>query len=103
MRLGAAELFLVLLTFGEALGLGLGLAVVMVPFLIAIMGMAFAKAVAAAVITGVVGVLLTLVAITYLALRFALAGPMIVADNQFRLLESWQMTKGHVGALFQTG
>jgi hypothetical protein len=45
-------------------------------------------------------VIACLVVMVLIALRFSLAGPMTFADKQFRLFESWTLTKGHVGELF---
>jgi hypothetical protein len=39
-------------------------------------------------------------ALMWLAVRFSMAGPMMVADGQFRLFESWTLTRGHAGELF---
>jgi hypothetical protein len=39
----------------------------------------------------------------WLGLRFCLVAPMIYADRKFRLFESWTLTRGHVGRLFQIG
>ena len=103
MRLGKAELFLALIAIGAGIAIGIGVVVAMIPFVIVIVLLAASHAVAAAVIVGVIGVLALFIVMFYVVLRFSLIAPMIVHDNDFRLMESWAMTKGKVGALFGVG
>lgn len=102
MRLGMAELYLLLLTIAEAMVLGFGMVIAILPIVFLAVALGVAKAVAAAIIVGIVGGIVLIGAVLYFALRFALAGPMIIADNEFRFFESWRMTKGHVWPMFQT-
>jgi hypothetical protein len=51
-------------------------------------------------IARVVTVIVALVAFVVIALRLSLAPPMTFAEKNFRLFESWKLTKGHAGALF---
>jgi hypothetical protein len=44
-----------------------------------------------------------MVALVLVGLRFVFVGPMMVDDGKFHLMESWTLTKGHVGALFVIG
>jgi hypothetical protein len=39
----------------------------------------------------------------WLGLRFCMVAPLIFADRKFRLFESWSLTRGRVGRLFQVG
>jgi hypothetical protein len=100
MRVGAPELYVVLLFVGAYFALGLGLVAVIIVAAIIIGIMVALHAIWAAVIFGVAAVIASIGAMIYFALRFALVGPMIVEDGQFHLAESWALTRGHVGALF---
>lgn len=102
LRLGKSELFLGLVVLAGAIMLGLGVAVV------AMIGVALGFAVAgisesALAIYAVVASLALIVALFWLLLRFSLSGPMSVAEKNFRLFESWPLTRGHVLSLFLVG
>ncbi|MFI4976361.1 MAG: hypothetical protein ACHP84_17645 [Caulobacterales bacterium] len=103
MRLGMAELYLVLILFGERIVFGFGVLILALPFLIVIAVMAANHAWVAAAATGVAAGLLIVIAAIWAALRLSLVGPMTVADNQFRLAEGWRLTRGHVMSLFGVG
>jgi hypothetical protein len=109
LRFGKAELWQGLLQF--ALGVGMFvILLVMVLIFALIFGAAFVGMMAAGQsgsaqwpaigVGGVLAGLVFLVLFWWLALRFSLAGPMTFADKQFRLFESWSLTKGHSARLF---
>jgi hypothetical protein len=50
-----------------------------------------------------IAMLLAVVGLLIVSLRFSLAGPMIVEDGRFHLIESWRLTRGHVSALLLVG
>lgn len=49
----------------------------------------------AAIVTACVGSLVAFGVVLWVALRLSMAAPMTFVDNQFRLFESWSLTKGH--------
>jgi hypothetical protein len=102
-RVSMAELYVFLLTVGASYAAGFVIFIPLIPIAIVIVGLVAAHAYAAAIVVGVVAVLALLAAVLYLALRFSLVGPMIVQDGKFHLMESWTLTRGHVGGLFATG
>lgn len=108
LRLGAKELWVAL----TSVVLSILLALIALAILIA------AGAVCAALIMGakaagapegvqallaVLAVIAGIVAFTWVAVRFSLALPMTFADGQFRVFESWTLTRGHAGQLFVLG
>jgi len=103
LRVGAAELFMVLLSFGAGFVVALSIMVAAIPFVIVIVILAMQKMVAAAILVGVLAALVLIVASIYILLRFAFVVPMMVEDGQFHLFDAWSRTKGHVGALFVIG
>lgn len=103
LRVGKAELFLFLITIGAGIALAVGIVVLMIPVGIMIGVMAAMHAVGGAITVGVVAALALFVGLFYVVLRFSLVAPMMVAENDFRLMESWNMTRGKVGSLFCIG
>ncbi|HKT54473.1 MAG TPA: hypothetical protein VJP88_08470 [Caulobacteraceae bacterium] len=100
LRAGAPELFLGILTIGAAFAFFMGFFVFAVVVGVVIGVLVVSHAGLAAAILGVIAIFGALIAMVYVALRFSLAGPMMVADGKFHLGESWTLTRGHVGALF---
>lgn len=106
LRFGAAELWLILLTLVVGVLFGLALVVVM------IVGGGFTAALVYALKdagAGPIALVVTVAVvaftwlITWLALRLSMAAPMTFAERQFRLFESWTLTRGHAGSLFGVG
>lgn len=106
LRFGAAELWLILLTLVVGVLFGLALVVVM------IVGGGFTAALVYALkdagagpiaLVVTVAVVASTWVITWLALRLSMAAPMTFAERQFRLFESWTLTRGHAGSLFGVG
>ncbi|HWA63547.1 MAG TPA: hypothetical protein VG939_19370 [Caulobacteraceae bacterium] len=96
LRLGMSELYLCVLAVGAYFAFSIGLAVVMIPIFIVVAILAAVHAVAAAVVFAVIAVVAVFLGLIYLALRYSMVGPMIVADGQFHFAESWRLTRGRV-------
>jgi hypothetical protein len=102
LRLGAAELFLVLLIFG--LGFVANFAVLpLMPLMLVIGGLVLAHQWIAAIIVGVLTFVAMIAIVIYLELRFVLLAPMIIDDGKFHFLEAWRLSRGRVGRLFLVG
>jgi hypothetical protein len=99
LRLGMQEVWQALLSFVMAMLLAVLFCVAFIVggILAAILAAVLGKAAGIGV---VLVMLVTFVACIYITLRFALAPAMTFADRNFRLFESWKLTRGHVGALF---
>ncbi|AZS20548.1 MULTISPECIES: hypothetical protein [unclassified Caulobacter] len=97
LRLGSREMWLTLLLLVEQV------LIMIVAFVVALV-IAVLAAVAgvsggengamAAVTTAFAGAAVAIAVLVWLALRLSMAAPMTFADNQFRLFESWALTKG---------
>jgi hypothetical protein len=103
LRVGAPELFMVLLIIGGYIALVIGMIVAIIPIAIVIGFLVAMHQTAAAVIVGVIAAVVLIIALFYLLLRFSLIGPMMVDDGKFHLGESWTLTRGKVGSLFVIG
>ncbi len=103
LRVGAAELFLGVVAIAAYIAFIVALIVVMIPTAIIVGVLAGTHNPAAAVIVGVIVGVLAFVGTIYVGLRFSFVGPMMVQDNTFRLMESWNLTRGRVGALLAIG
>jgi len=114
MRFGAAEGWLMLVSFVRGLLIFLVQMVFLIPITIVTVAVAAAGAAAsghaaggaaagAAMLIGGVLRLAMYGVLIWLYLRFSLAGPMTFVDRQFRLFESWTLTKGQGWRLFAVG
>ena len=103
LRVSLAEVFVALLSYGASIVIALAVVLCAIPFVIAVLVLALNKLTAAAVIVGVLGALVLIVALIYVLLRFAFVIPMMVDDGKFHLFDAWSLTKGHTGALFVIG
>jgi hypothetical protein len=103
LRVGAPELFLAILSVAAFIALVIGLVVVTIPVAIfsgvVIGATGQGGGIAAALIILVVMFVAMIAAVLFIGLRFALVGPMMVADSQFHLFESWTLTRGRLGSL----
>jgi hypothetical protein len=101
LRVGAAELFLALLTFAAFIVLIVAMIVVMIPIgiLIAIVAVTSHGAGAGYATIIPIVVLVVLIGILVVGLRFSFVGPMMVEDDRFHLFESWSLTRGRMGSL----
>jgi len=99
LRFGVPELLILAMQF--AIGLLFNLAFIpLVPVMLVAGGLLAAHQVLAGAIVGVLGLLVAMVLMIYVALRFALIGPMIVEDGRFHFIDAWAITRGKVGSLF---
>lgn len=103
LRLGAPELFVVILSFELSFVLAFCLIIALIPFGIAIGFLAANRDYLAAGVVGGLALLALLVGGIYVAARFAFVVPMMVDDGQFHLFDAWTLTKGRVGGVVLTG
>lgn len=97
LRLGAREMWLTLLFVVEQVLLMIVVFVValVIAVLAAVAGFSGGEnGMMAAVGTAFVGAAVAIVVLLWVALRLSMAAPMTFVDNQFRLFESWSLTKG---------
>jgi hypothetical protein len=104
LRLSGQELWLGLVTVAISFGLGFGVAVLMLPLaaVAAFVSLAFRETLGAwgMASVGIAAVLAVVTAVVWLMLRLSMAYPMSFSDRNFRLFESWTLTRGHTGSLF---
>jgi hypothetical protein len=103
LRLGAAEVFLFLLTFGVAILFIVALLVTFIPLVMVAVIAAVVHAAGAAVMIAVAGGLCLLALVIFVLLRLSVAGPMMVEDGQFHLTDAWALSRGHVSELLLVG
>lgn len=103
LRLGMAEFYLLLIYVGAYLAIMLALMVPTIALAILTIALAAAHALPAAILIDILATLSFVAGLIYLALRFSMIAPMVVEDEKPHLLESWNLTRGHVGALFLVG
>ena len=107
LRLGAPELFFLVLLFAGFIALFVGLLVAIIPLsiiigvMVALMHGAAALLVASVLVVAIMVAIIA--AIVFVGLRFAFVGPMMVEDGKFHLVESWTLTRGRVSTLFLIG
>lgn len=103
LRVGAPEFFLAILGVAAFIALVIGLVIVIIP--VAIFSGVFIGAtgqgggMAAALFILAVVFVAMFAAVILLGPRFAVVGPMMVADGRFHLFESWTLTRGRLGNL----
>jgi hypothetical protein len=100
LRFGMREIWLIVLYIAEFL-----LAIVMI--ILAVMAVAAITAATThfagqswGVLAGVVSGLLAAFGLIVVALRLSMAAPMTFADGEFRLFQSWRLTRGHAWQIF---
>jgi hypothetical protein len=99
LRIGMKELWLAVLFLAEGiLSVVLVIAVAIPVAIVVTLSIIFLIHWVAAVFS-VLTVLAALGPVIWILLRFSLAAPMTFEDGEFRLFESWALTRGHVGAL----
>jgi hypothetical protein len=97
LRLGARELWLTLLFVVEQVLLMIVVFVValVIAVLAAVAGFSGGEnGMMAAAGTAFAGAAVAVIILVWVALRLSMAAPMTFVDNQFRLFESWSLTKG---------
>lgn len=103
LRLGAAEVFLFLLTFGVAILFILAMVVTVIPLAMVVVIASVVHAAGVAATIAVVGGLSLLGLLIFVLIRLSVAGPMMVEDGRFHLTDAWAMTRGHAGELLLVG
>jgi hypothetical protein len=102
LRIGSREMWLALVLLVEQVLLGIAVfvmaLVIGVVAAIAAVGAGHNQA-GGAIAVASVGGAIAAVLVIWVALRLSMAGPMSFADNQFRLFESWDLTKGQAWRL----
>lgn len=99
LRLGGPGFFLAALIFGATIAFFICAFLIAIP--VVIVGALLAVVTHGAGLVAAVPLLMiaVFVAALVVALRFSLAGPMMVDDGKFHLLESWRLTRGKTGSL----
>lgn len=98
LRFGRGELMLVLVTIVAAILM----IAVMFASILAIVALTLAAnsvSDSLTVAVAIIGGLLLFIGIVWLLLRFSLIAPASVVEKEFRLFESWRLTKGHAFSL----
>jgi hypothetical protein len=103
LRLGAAEVFLFLLTFGLAILFIVAMLVTVIPLVMVVVIASVVHAGGVAVTIAVAGGLALLALLIFVLLRLSVAGPMMVEDGQFHLTDAWALTRGHISELLLVG
>src|SRR4051812_27515369 len=97
LRIGSREMWLALLLLVEQVlaMIAIFVLVLLVVVLTAIVAVGGGESGhMAAIATGCVGALIAFGVVFWVALRLSMAAPMTFVDNQFRLFESWSLTRG---------
>lgn len=94
MRLGMAEVMMALVVIVLAILVGLGVSVSVIA-VFAVCAAIWQASQPAAIGVGVLMGLVLAIALIWVLLRFSLAAPMSFAEKNFRLFESWRVTKGN--------
>jgi hypothetical protein len=103
LRLGAPELYLVILHFGLGFAFAFCLMIGVMPFVIAVALLAANHQYVVAAIVGGIAVLVLVLGGIYVTARLAFVVPMMVDDGKFHLFDDWALTKGRVGSIVLTG
>src|SRR5258708_26769226 len=103
LRLGAAEVFLFLLTFGVAILFIVSVFVIVIPLTMVVVIAAVVHAAAVALTLAVAGGTSLLALLIFVLIRLSMAGPMMVEDGKFHLMDAWTLTHGHVSDLLVIG
>lgn len=104
LRLSTQELWLGLVAVVISFGVGFGVMLVILPLagIAAFVGVLFRETLGVwpLVVIGLVALLAIVSAVVWMLLRLCMAYPMSFSDRNFRLFESWPLTRGHAGSLF---
>ena len=103
LRLGAAEAFLFMLSFGVAILFIVAVFVVVIPLTMVVVIAALVHAGGVAVMVAVAGGIALFALLIFVLLRLSIAGPMMVEDGKFHLMDAWALTRGRVSDLFLIG
>ena len=103
LRLGAPELFMVILSFAAGIAAAFAIIILIIPFAIlgTFLGMQHLWIALGVMIA--VAVLILVLGLIYVFARFAFVVPMMVDDGQFHLFDAWTLTKGKAGSIILIG
>jgi hypothetical protein len=99
LRFGMQEVWIFLVTLVEMILIGIGMVAAIIVSALIVGGLAIGVSHPAGVIAGVCLGLAILVGLCWVALRLSMATPMSFDERQFRLFESWKLTRGHAWSL----
>ncbi len=99
LRLGSEELWVLLVSFVRGLLTALLQVVLAIPVGI-VVGLLTISAPGVAASVRAIGQIIIYILVIWVTLRLSLAGPMTFTERQFRLFESWTLTRGYGWSLF---
>ena len=100
LRLGMQEVWIFLVTLVEAILVGIGILVAILVSALIVGGLASAVSETAGAIAAAVLGVVVLVAACWVLLRLSMAQLISFDEREFRLFESWKLTRGHAWSLF---
>jgi len=103
LRIGAAELFTLVLVIAGYIAFTIALIVPILIIAILVGASVAAHAAAVGAIIGILGGVALAVGLVYVLLRLSLVVPMMVSDDKFHFADAWALTKRHAGALLLIG
>lgn len=103
LRIGAPELFLMVVIFGAVIAYMIGLVIAIILIGIVVGILTFMHAPVLAGLLAAVGGIAAFVLGIWFVLRISLIGPMMVDDGKFHLEDAWRLTRGKTWGLFAIG
>jgi len=103
LRLGAAEFFVVILSFAAGIALFFALFIFAIPFVGVGVFLAMQHQYVAIGVVAAIAALILVLGLVYVAAKFAFVAPMMVDDGHFHLFDAWSLTKGKVGSIILIG
>lgn len=103
LKVGAAELWTLLVTLVVTIGWIVALFAVAIPIVVVVAVAAVASGGNEMAAAGALAVIPAMLITLWPLLRLSMAPVMAFADRTFRLPESWRLTKGHAGRMFLVG
>jgi len=103
LRIGAPELFALVLVVAGYIAFIIALIVPMLIIGVLVAAFVAAHAAAVGVIIGILGGVALAVGLVYVLLRLSLVVPMMVNDGKFHFADAWALTRRHAGALLVIG
>jgi hypothetical protein len=102
LRLGRRELWLMLVTLTQGLLVFVAQIVITIPVTLVFLAISSAWP-GGALAARIVGDIVLYAALIFIFIRLSMAAPMTFSQRQFRLFESWALTRGHAWRLFLVG
>jgi hypothetical protein len=103
LRIGAPELFALVLVVAGYIALVIALIVPMVIIGALVAAFVAAHAAGVGIVIGILGGIALFVGLAYVLLRLSLIVPMMVSDGKFHFADAWTLTRRHAGALLVIG